>query len=39
MYLPPWRREKSQLKSALRTPPIWRKPVGLGANRVRMSVI
>ena len=34
-YLPPCRRAKSQLNSAVRTPPMCRKPVGLGANRVR----
>src|SRR5438309_1898117 len=30
---PPSWRAKSQLKSAVWTPPIWRKPVGLGAKR------
>src|SRR5690242_19274271 len=31
--LPPWWRAKSQLKRAVRAPPIWRKPVGEGAKR------
>ena len=32
---PRWRRAKSQLKSAVRAPPTWRCPVGLGAKRTR----
>src|SRR5205085_8414219 len=32
---PPRLRAKSQLKSAVRTPPRWRAPVGLGAMRTR----
>src|SRR5678815_5418332 len=36
-YCPPCRREYSQLKSAVRTPPMWRNPVGLGANLVRTA--
>ena len=32
---PPWCRANSQLKSAVRTFPMWRKPVGLGAMRTR----
>jgi hypothetical protein len=32
--LPPWWRANNQLKSAVRAPPIWRKPVGEGAKRV-----
>src|SRR5262249_40555407 len=32
---PPWWRAKSQLKSAVRAPPTWRCPVGLGAKRTR----
>ena len=32
--LPPWRRAKSQLNSAVRAPPMCRKPVGDGAKRV-----
>ena len=32
--LPPWWRAKSQLNSAVRAPPICRKPVGEGAKRV-----
>jgi len=35
MKVPPRRRAKSQLKSAVRAPPIWRWPVGLGAKRTR----
>src|SRR5205814_6471819 len=31
--LPPWCRAKSQLKSAVRAPPICRNPVGEGAKR------
>jgi hypothetical protein len=31
--VPPWWRAKSQLKSAVRAPPICRKPVGEGAKR------
>src|SRR5690606_27085292 len=31
--LPPWWRAKSQLNSAVRAPPICRKPVGEGAKR------
>src|SRR5512134_641219 len=34
MNLPPLRRACSQLKSAVRAPPMWSSPVGLGANRV-----
>ena len=33
--MPPWWRAKSQLNSAVRTPPTWRNPVGAGANRTR----
>src|SRR3954471_2953584 len=33
--LPPSRRAKSQLKSAVRAPPTWRYPVGDGAKRTR----
>src|SRR5437763_1050458 len=36
MNRPPWRRANSQLKKAVRTPPMCRKPVGLGAKRVRI---
>jgi hypothetical protein len=32
--LPPWWRAKSQLKRAVRAPPMWRNPVGEGAKRV-----
>ena len=32
--LPPWWRANSQLNSAVRAPPICRKPVGEGAKRV-----
>ena len=32
---PPWCLAKSQLKRAVRAPPRWRRPVGLGAKRVR----
>src|SRR2546426_35870 len=32
---PRWWRANSQLKSAVRAPPTWRWPVGLGANRTR----
>ena len=35
MKRPPSCRAKSQLKSAVRAPPTWRCPVGLGANRTR----
>ena len=35
--LPPAWRAKSQLNSAVRAPPIWRKPVGEGAKRVTTS--
>ena len=35
---PPCRREYSQLNRAVRTPPMCRNPVGLGANRVRGGV-
>src|SRR5215467_7813009 len=35
MNTPPWRRAKSQLNSAVRAPPTWRCPVGLGAKRTR----
>src|SRR6266550_698778 len=31
--MPPWCRAKSQLKSAVRAPPMCRKPVGEGAKR------
>src|SRR5258708_25752205 len=34
MKVPPCLRAKSQLKSAVRAPPTWRKPVGDGAKRV-----
>ena len=33
--VPPCRRANSQLKSAVRAPPMWRYPVGDGANRTR----
>ena len=36
MNWPPWCRASSQLNRAVRTPPMCKKPVGLGANRVRM---
>src|SRR3546814_3768865 len=36
--LPPWWRANSQLNSAVRAPPIWRKPVGDGAKRVTTPV-
>lgn len=32
--VPLWRRAKSQLNKAVRAPPMWRKPVGDGANLV-----
>jgi hypothetical protein len=35
MNCPAWRRAYSQQKSAVRSPPMCKKPVGLGANRVR----
>jgi hypothetical protein len=31
-------RAKSQLKRKVRTPPMWRKPVGLGAMRTRTDI-
>src|SRR3990167_10132289 len=34
---PPWWRAVSQLKSAVRAPPTWRWPVGLGAKRTRTA--
>ncbi len=34
MNLPPWRRAYSQQNSAVRTPPMCSRPVGLGAKRV-----
>src|SRR5512134_1859839 len=34
MNFPPLRRACSQLNSAVRAPPMWSSPVGLGANRV-----
>src|SRR5262249_16423164 len=37
MKAPPWWRAKSQLKSAVRAPPTWRWPVGLGAKRTRTA--
>ena len=37
MKTPPWWRANSQLKSAVRAPPTCRCPVGLGANRTRIS--
>src|SRR6185295_4081688 len=35
MKAPPLRRAKSQLNRAVRAPPTWRNPVGLGAKRTR----
>src|SRR3981081_1247757 len=35
---PPWCRAKSQLKRNVRTPPIWRKPVGRGSLRRRTDI-
>src|SRR6476469_1614540 len=35
---PPCLRAKSQLKRNVRTPPMWRKPVGLGAMRTRTDI-
>src|SRR5215470_16886247 len=35
MKAPRWWRARSQLKSAVRAPPTWRWPVGLGAKRTR----
>src|SRR5512133_537351 len=35
MNVPPLRRAHSQLNSAVRAPPMWRYPVGDGANRTR----
>src|SRR5215510_12133440 len=35
MKVPRWWRARSQLKSAVRAPPTWRWPVGLGAKRTR----
>src|SRR5689334_11525770 len=35
MNRPPLWRAKSQLNSAVRAPPTWRNPVGLGAKRTR----
>src|ERR1700704_2984886 len=37
--LPPRPRAYSQLNSAVRAPPIWRKPVGEGAKRVTMESV
>src|SRR5687768_8023520 len=39
MYLPPAWRENSQLNRAVRTPPMCKKPVGLGAKRVRTDIV
>src|SRR3989338_816141 len=33
--VPPWLRAKSQLKRAVRAPPMWRNPVGEGAKGTR----
>src|SRR4029450_6067520 len=38
MNVPRWWRARSQLKSAVRAPPTWRWPVGLGAKRTRIGV-
>jgi hypothetical protein len=37
--LPPWWRAYSQLNSAVRAPPMWRKPVGEGAKRVTTVMV
>ena len=37
-HSPPCWRAKSQLKRNVRTPPMWRKPVGLGAMRTRTVI-
>ena len=37
-HSPPWPRAKSQLNRNVRTPPMWRKPVGLGAMRTRTVI-
>ena len=37
-HSPPCWRAKSQLKRNVRTPPMWRKPVGLGAMRTRTLI-
>src|SRR5436190_19035103 len=37
-HSPPRPRAKSQLKRKVRTPPMWRKPVGLGAMRTRIAI-
>ena len=37
-YSPPCWRAKSQLKSDVRTLPMWRNPVGLGAMRTRTAM-
>ena len=37
-FSPPCWRAKSQLKRNVRTPPMWRKPVGLGAMRTRTDI-
>src|SRR5689334_6454181 len=37
-HSPPCWRAKSQLKRNVRTPPMWRKPVGLGAMRTRTDI-
>src|SRR5258705_516605 len=37
MKTPPLRRAKSQLNRAVRAPPTWRNPVGLGAKRTRAA--
>src|SRR5438094_9399141 len=37
MKTPPWWRANSQVNSAVRAPPTWRWPVGLGAKRTRTS--
>src|SRR5687767_4041295 len=39
MKVPPCRRANSQLKSAVRAPPTWRCPVGLGAKRTRTALV
>src|SRR6266478_1234118 len=37
--VPPVWRAYSQLNKAVRAPPMWRKPVGLGANRTRTFIV
>jgi len=39
MNVPPVWRAKSQLKSAVRAPPMWRCPVGEGAKRTRIVMM